>query len=99
MEDDFIKFLKVGQTQINKKVYYNFLIHDCAEDGEKGYWAECLELNGCITQGETWEQVLKNCKEVLELFLDDNKNYPEPFKLKTDRTDIVAIPVEIITEF
>lgn len=94
-----LKSLKGGQTQINKTIYYNFLVHDCSEDGEKGYWAECLELDGCITQGETWEQVLKNCKEALDLFLDDNRQYPEPFKLKTDRQDIVSIPVEIIIDF
>ncbi|MFA5812316.1 MAG: type II toxin-antitoxin system HicB family antitoxin [bacterium] len=35
-----------------------------AEEG--GYWAEVPAIPGCATQGETWEELLKNIYEAVE---------------------------------
>ena len=37
---------------------------------ESGYTAQCLEVPGAISQGETKEEALSNAKEALELVLD-----------------------------
>lgn len=42
-------------------------IHN-AEEG--GFWAEVEEIPGCITQGETIEELEANLHEVIELCLD-----------------------------
>jgi predicted RNase H-like HicB family nuclease len=42
-------------------------IHN-AEEG--GFWAEVEEIPGCITQGETIEELEANLQEVIELCLD-----------------------------
>lgn len=39
------------------------VIHD-AEEG--GYWAEVPAIPGCATQGETFEELLKNLYEAVE---------------------------------
>lgn len=39
-----------------------------AEEG--GFWAEVEEIPGCITQGETIEELEANLHEVIELCLD-----------------------------
>jgi predicted RNase H-like HicB family nuclease len=39
-----------------------------AEEG--GYWAECRELPGCFTQGETMPEVRKNAREAITLYLE-----------------------------
>jgi len=39
------------------------IIHD-AEEG--GYWAEVPAIPGCATQGETFEELLKNLYEAVE---------------------------------
>jgi antitoxin HicB len=46
---------------------YHFKIHKEA----KGYWAECLELQGCVTQANTKAQLLKNMKEALDVYLSE----------------------------
>ncbi|MGZ3687219.1 MAG: helix-turn-helix domain-containing protein [Bdellovibrionota bacterium] len=46
---------------------YHFKIH---KEG-KGYWAECLELQGCQTQGESMEELERNMSEALNLYLDE----------------------------
>jgi predicted RNase H-like HicB family nuclease len=43
------------------------IIH-LAEEG--GYWAEVPALPGCITEGETMEQVVANLKDAIEGWLD-----------------------------
>lgn len=40
-----------------------FIIHE-AEEG--GYWAEVPAIPGCATQGETFEELLKNLYEAVE---------------------------------
>jgi predicted RNase H-like HicB family nuclease len=43
------------------------IIHP-AEEG--GYWAEVPALPGCITEGETMEEVTANLKDAIEGWLD-----------------------------
>lgn len=39
------------------------------KDGN-GYYAYCPELQGCQTQGDTFEEVMANMKEATELYLE-----------------------------
>ena len=44
------------------------------EQGEDGYiTAECPALPGCVTQGKTRDEVLKNIKEAIELSIETRK--------------------------
>ncbi len=43
------------------------IIH-AAEEG--GYWAEVPALPGCITEGDTMEEVMANLKDAIEGWLD-----------------------------
>jgi len=43
------------------------VIHS-AEEG--GYWAEVPALPGCITEGETIDEVMANLKDAIEGWLD-----------------------------
>ena len=38
------------------------------EEEERGYSAQCLELPGCISEGETREETLANIRETIEGF-------------------------------
>jgi len=40
------------------------------EKDEAGYYAFAPDLEGCQTQGETFEEVLANMKEAVELYLE-----------------------------
>lgn len=39
------------------------IVHE-AEEG--GYWAEVPALPGCVTEGDTWEELIGNIKEAVE---------------------------------
>lgn len=55
------------------------------EQDDKGFVAECLDLQGCYTQGKTYEEVVKNIKDAIKLHLADRiarkekLNAPERF--------------------
>jgi predicted RNase H-like HicB family nuclease len=38
---------------------------------EEGYFASCPVLQGCYTQGETYEEVLQNIRDAIHLHLED----------------------------
>ena len=40
------------------------------EKDENGYYAYCPELEGCQSQGNTFEEVLSNTKEAVELYVE-----------------------------
>jgi predicted RNase H-like HicB family nuclease len=40
------------------------------EKDKDGYYAYCPELEGCQTQGDTFEEVIANIKEAIELYLE-----------------------------
>jgi predicted RNase H-like HicB family nuclease len=49
--------------------------------GEDGFWiAECPSLPGCISQGKTKEEAIKNIKEAIECYVEalEEDNLPVP---------------------
>ena len=41
------------------------------EKDAEGYFAFCPELQGCYTQGDSYEEVLDNLKDAIRLHLED----------------------------
>ncbi len=72
---------------------YHFKIHK----SKKGFWAECIEISGCHTQGETLEELELSMKEALNLLLDEPVHskviFPLP-KKNVSGKNIVPIEVE-----
>lgn len=70
---------------------YHFKIHKA----EKGFWAECLELDGCQTQGDSKAELHANIQEALDLYLSEpessKKLFPKPnVKLKGRNIEAIA---------
>ncbi len=74
-------------------MFYHFKLHK----ESPGFWAKCLELDGCATQGDTKEKLEKNMHEALNLYLDEpaesNLTFPLPDNTLKGR-NIIAVPVE-----
>lgn len=41
------------------------------EKDKDGYFALCPELQGCYTQGDTYEEALENIKDAIRLHVED----------------------------
>jgi predicted RNase H-like HicB family nuclease len=62
------------------------VIHD-AEEG--GYWAEVPAIPGCVTQGDTFEELLTNIYEAVEACLSVDVAEHEP----SSRSKVLEIAV------
>jgi predicted RNase H-like HicB family nuclease/DNA-binding XRE family transcriptional regulator len=62
---------------------YHFYVHE----EEKGFWAECVELTGCVTQAESFDELEIQCKEALNLFLEEPNDSKIVFPLPNESID------------
>ncbi|MBI9104735.1 MAG: type II toxin-antitoxin system HicB family antitoxin [Spirochaetales bacterium] len=73
---------------------YTFKIHNDPD----GYWAECVELDGCVTQGDSQEELEKNMSEALNLYLEErpgsNMVDPLPLEIPPVGNEYVQIQVD-----
>lgn len=53
------------------------------EQDEDGYYiAECPALQGCYTQGETFEEAIENIKDVIAMCIEELKEKKKRINLK-----------------
>lgn len=57
---------------------YHFKIH---KEGDR-FWAQCLELDGCITEADSREELDKNMHDALNLYIEE----------EADSDDLAAMP-------
>jgi len=57
---------------------------------ESGYVAYCPALRGCVSQGETKEDALKNIKEAIEVYIEAlvGDGFPVPTKVGKDTVEL-----------
>jgi antitoxin HicB len=71
---------------------YHFRIHD-----EEGLWAECIELEGCVTQGRDRVELEKNIHEALNLYLEEPESSTVVFPMPASEpsgNNVVAVEVD-----
>jgi len=47
------------------------------EKDNRGYFAHCPVLQGCYTQGDTYEEILEHLRDVIKLHVEDRVNIKE----------------------
>lgn len=71
------------------------LVHESEED-ESGFWAEVPELPGCVSQGQTLDELEANILEAIEAYIavqiEDN-TWQTPKKLRRWDLPIPDMPV------
>jgi len=64
------------------------------ERDESGYFVFCPELQGCYSQGETYEEALGNIKDAVKLHLEDRiqsgEELPEAKSLSLSTIEVAA---------
>lgn len=71
---------------------YNFSI--IFEQDKDGYFVFCPELQGCYSEGETYEEALKNIKDAILLHLEDRlaekEELPEKQTISLSTVEVVV---------
>src|SRR5579859_4372106 len=73
---------------------YHFKIHK--EKG--GFWAQCIELPGCATQGDSMKELKANMQDALNLYIEEPSDSRELATLPDDSIkaskNIVKVPLD-----
>ncbi|MCL5291477.1 MAG: type II toxin-antitoxin system HicB family antitoxin [Actinobacteria bacterium] len=62
------------------------------EKDEHGFYAYTPELEGCKSQGDTFEEVIANIKEAIELYLE---TLPEDERKRSLSREILTTTLEV----
>ncbi len=88
MSRKLLKPLQIGMQDMPERMKLTVVLRR-EEDG--GYSAQCLELPGCVSEGDTWEEALENIKEAILGYLEA---FPEEIeKLKEEEKETVEAVV------
>ncbi len=64
------------------------------ERDKDGYFAFCPELQGCYSQGDTYEEALENIRDAVHLHLEDRlesgEEIPQPESVSLTLLELVA---------
>lgn len=60
-----------------------------SQDEDGVFVAECLELPGCVSQGKTKAEALKNIKDAIQGYLESLKKHGE--KVPRRKAEIIAV--------
>jgi len=64
----------------------------CSKQSNGAYFAICPEIKGCFTQGDTYEEVYANLKELVEITVKEELT-------DVDIEDILLSKTKIFSEF
>ena len=74
-----------GEIDMKKMTYFMFVRDGGAKDGS--FWCEFPDIPGCMTDGENFEDLMKNAADVLEtmmeIIIEDGKQLPKPSDVAT----------------
>lgn len=70
------------------------MVEVVAEKDQEGYFAYCPTLQGCYTQGKTYEEAIQNIKDAIRLHLEDRKatrqTFPSPESISVTTLELAV---------
>ena len=72
----------------------NYKVSIVIEKDKDGYYAYCPELQGCCSQGSTYEEALKNIRDAIKLHIEDRIAEGEEIT-QSEMTSIANIEVAV----
>lgn len=71
------------------------IINAIIEKDENGYFAFVPELKGCVSQGDTFEEIKSNIKEAIEIYIESMEEDELNTLISKDYT---IAPIEVAIE-
>lgn len=80
-----------SMKKITQKIYHYTAVFEPDEIG--GFTVIIPSLPGCISEGDTFEEALKNIKEAANLYLEVIKEKKED--IPSEKKGIIVAPIEV----
>ena len=72
----------------------NYHLPIVIEQDSNGYFASCPALQGCYSQGNTYEEAVENIKDAIRLHIEDrsadNEEMKEPKSMSLSMVEVAA---------
>lgn len=72
----------------------SFKVSIVVEKDKNGYYAYCPELQGCYSQGDTYEEAVENIRDAIKLHIEDRLAEGEEIP-QSEITSIANIEVNV----
>ncbi len=72
----------------------SYLFPIVVEKDEDGYFVTCPALQGCYSQGDTYEEAIENIKDAMKLHLEDRLSHGESVT-EPEHLSIAAVEVSV----
>ena len=89
----FVKKIELKQNKISKKVYNYTAVFELDQKAG-GYTVSVPNLPGCISEGDTFEEALKNIKEAASLYLEVMKE--KKTKFSPEDLGVIVTPIQVM---
>jgi len=63
-----------------------------------GFWAQCIELVGCVTEANSMDELHKNMQEALNLYVEEPKDSKEMIPFPDESVRISKNTVKVSLE-
>ena len=93
------RYLVIHQLPASAGILYNPLMQHLTlpvviEADKDGYFVSCPALQGCYSQGETYEQAMENIKDAVRLYIQDRlgtgEEIPEAVSVSLSTVEVVV---------
>jgi len=81
------------KRKILKKKIYNYTAVFEPDKEVGGYTVTISSLPGCVSEGDTFEEALKNIQEAASLYLEVMKDKKE--EVPTEESGVIIAPVQV----
>jgi antitoxin HicB len=84
--------MPISKTNPRPLKYYLSLTYAVTvyPESEGGYVAVIKDLPGCMTQGETADEIMENIEEARQLWIETAYDFDDPIPLPSDRLSVRA---------
>ena len=82
------------KKRLTKKIYQYTAVFELNKGG--GYTATIPALPGCISEGDNFEEALKNIEEAASLYLEDLRADKMLEEFAKDSQEIVLAPIKVV---
>ena len=88
-------FLLNGKIKTSEVSIVNrFILPVVIEKDKDGYFAFCPDLQGCYTQGDSYEEVLSNIEDAIRLHIEDRLENGEPIPI-SEMVSLTTLEVQV----
>ena len=84
--------ITIKTSEVN--ILNRFTLPVIIEKDKDGYFAFCPDLQGCYTQGDSYEEVLSNIEDAIRLHIEDRLENGEPIPI-SEMVSLTTLEVQV----